>query len=351
VIAITPWFPSHFSATAIFATVRESNCPNESVCRAVFREVGVVVRPRTSACGLGLIAALSHAGCGRAIEPALALSQPAAAPAAASPAAPTPTNETGFLGVVMTPASVDLASQLEARLKRIKVRPGDRVNQGDILATLDSRAAKKELAMARAGLLNARADVARSQLELAQAAERLQRRTGTVDLPSGAAVNVVSQEDLSSASYQEKLAKVRLDAARATVLDRQAHYDALRDLAEEGAVRAPFNGVVAQRYVDEGSLVRKGAPIVRLIDSSELRVRFAVPEERAREVELARPVRMALDELTLLGTIEKIAPEIDSASRMIFVEASLTISSEQSTRVRAGQVGRVAVLEKVRAKR
>ncbi len=251
----------------------------------------------------------------------------------------------------MTPSSVDLASQLEARLKRIKVRPGDRVNQGEILATLDSRAAKKELAMARAGLLNARADVARSQLELAQAGERLQRRTGTVDLPSGAAVNMVSQEDLSSASYQEKLAKVRLDAARATVLDRQARYDALRDLADEGAVRAPFNGVVAQRYVDEGSLVRKGAPIVRLIESSELRVRFAVPEERAREVGLATPVRMALDELTLSGTVEKIAPEIDSASRMIFVEASLTISSEQSTRVRSGQVGRVAVLENVRAKR
>jgi RND family efflux transporter MFP subunit len=246
---------------------------------------------------------------------------------------------------------VDLASQLEARLKLLRVRPGDRVAEGEVIAQLDTHAARKELAMAKAAVLAAKAEAQRAELELQQATERRERRAATVDLPSGATVATVSEEDRSNAAYQEKLAAARLEAAKAAVIDRQAHADELRTLAEEGAVRAPFDAIVAQRYLDEGTIVRKGTPLVRLIESSALRVRFAVPEDDVHAIEVGVPLRVRVDKLDLNGKVEKVAPEIDAAARMIFVDASLDVPVKDKPHVRSGQVARVFVAKAEQAQR
>ena len=53
-----------------------------------------------------------------------------------------------------------------------------------------------------------------------------------------------------------------------------------RALLAEGAVRAPFAGTIAARYVDVGAMIHRGAPLVRLIEDGELRVRFAPRAEK-----------------------------------------------------------------------
>jgi len=262
-------------------------------------------------------------------------------PPNAPPALAAHATDKGFVGVVLAPATVDLASQLEARLDHLRVRPGDHVVASEVIAQLDTRTARKELAMAKAAVLAAKAEVRRAEIELAQAAERRERRSAVVELPSGATVSTTSDEDRSTAGYQEKLAATRLQAARASLLDRQAHADELRTLAEEGALRAPFDGVIAERYLDEGTIVRKGTPIVRLIESSGLRVRFAVPEEKAHALEVGLPLRVRVDANSLDGKVEKVAPEIDAAARMVFVDASLVVPDKDQQHVRGGRAARV----------
>jgi len=141
-------------------------------------------------------------------------SEPTAAAASSSESA-------SLLGVVLAPATVDLASQLESRLVRVYVRAGDSVAKDQVIARLDDRAAKKELKMAEAALLSAKADLQRSELELSEAGEKMQRRAANVELPSGGTVGTVSEEERSDASYKEKLARVKLDAITELKVQRE----------------------------------------------------------------------------------------------------------------------------------
>jgi membrane fusion protein (multidrug efflux system)/multidrug efflux system membrane fusion protein len=259
-------------------------------------------------------------------------------------------DDAAFLGVVIAPQTVDVTSQLEARLRDIKVRPGDAIDRGAVLAKLDTRSARHELAIARAELAAAKTEHERAKLELAQADERLTRRQTVVQLPSQT-VGTVSEEEVSSSRYQEKIAAVRVAAAEASVASKEAHFEQLRALLAEGAVRAPFDGTVTARYADIGSMIHKGAPIVRFIERGELRVRFAVPEEQADSVVMAAPVRIVVGDQTVAGVVEKIAPEVDAASRMVFVEASLDIPAASRARVRSGEVARVRTIERAESAR
>ena len=93
------------------------------------------------------------------------------------------------------------------------------------------------------------------------------------------------------------------------------------------------------RYVDAGATVRKGQSIVRLIESSTLRVRFAVPEQRVEELHLGVRVRVLIGRTSVDAIVEKLAPEIDAAARAVFAEARLDGASPSN--VRSGQEVRV----------
>jgi RND family efflux transporter MFP subunit len=247
----------------------------------------------------------------------------------------------GFLGIVVAPQTVDVTSQLSGRLLAVMVRVGDPVQRQSVLARLDSRSALQEVEVARADLATAQAAREQATLDVTQADERLARRSTVVELPSQT-VSTVSAEELSASHYQARAVRARLAAADATIAQKQAKLAQMELAVKEGVVRAPFDGVVVARYVDGGATVRQGAPVVRLLERGELRVRFAMPEE-STELAIATPVRIRIAGEQYSGTVEKVAPEVDAASRMIFAEASLARRGANEHALRSGQVARVSV--------
>ncbi|MDB4968789.1 MAG: hypothetical protein JWN44_4478 [Myxococcales bacterium] len=270
---------------------------------------------------------------------------PAAAPAAehreraaTAPAAP---RNAGFLGVVVAPQTVDVSAQVAGRLLAVTVRVGDHVQRDAVLARLDGRSAVQEVKMARAELATALAARDQARLDIAQARERAARRSAVVELPSET-VGTASAEEVSSAQYQVRLGQAKLDSAEAAVAQRRARLQQMAILAKEGALRAPFEGVVVARYVDAGSSIRQSMPVVRLLETGELRVRFAMPED-ADELAVGTAVRVSVGAEAVDGVVEKVTPEIDAASRMIFAEASLAPRHASLHPLRSGQVARVSV--------
>jgi multidrug efflux pump subunit AcrA (membrane-fusion protein) len=172
-------------------------------------------------------------------------------------------------------------------------------------------------------------------VELAEAEERLARQQ------SLSAEALTSGEDLAAARYQAKLARVRVEATAAQVRQQRARAEKIRQVNAEAEIRAPFEGIIALRYIDPGARMRQSEPIVRLIAADERFVRFAVPEERAAEVVVGLPVRISAGRLELAGRVEKIAPEVDAASRMVLVEAGLDISAGALNAVLSGEIARV----------
>jgi RND family efflux transporter MFP subunit len=225
-----------------------------------------------------------------------------------------------FLGVVIPQDSVEVSSRFESRLVELTVEVGDSVHQGQVLARLDTRALQQELAAARASLQGARAEAQAATLALSEAREKKERYFR----PRALELGVYSQEELATVRYQERTAAARLESARAQILERQAQVAELQQNLEDATLVAPFDGVVASRRVSPGARIAPGEAVLRLLGTGGWKVRFALPEDAARELQPSAPVEVHILQrgLTLGATVESIAPEVDAAARLVFATAT-----------------------------
>jgi len=241
----------------------------------------------------------------------------------------------GFLGVVVTREAVDVAAETSGRIESVAVRVGDVVSRGDVLARLDTRELQQDLGMARSSLTAAHAEVTRIRSQVQEADTRYRRRS---DLP-----DIFSKEELEAAKMEMETAAATLEAAEARAAEQETQVEQLRSRLQRAEIRAPFEGTVSLRYLDPGATVLAGSPVVRLLSTEELLVRFAVPPESVESLELGDTVEVAIEdaEMRSPATVLHISPEIDGPSRMVFVEARLDVPEDAVGRIRPGLVARV----------
>ncbi len=241
-----------------------------------------------------------------------------------------------YLGVVVAREAVDVATEAAGHLERIEVRIGDRVAQGDVVALLDTQAVDYQLAIERANLRSAEAQQRRQALEADRSAQEHHRRLALEGL--------LSREEEEAAAFRHQTAAVALEEAAAEVARVEARIAELEGTLERSRMRAPFAATVARRYLDAGARVAAGTPVVRLISSGNLLVRFAVPPEGASAVAVGAAVRVEVEEpaLTLGGVVEQLSPEIDAGSQMLFVEARLEAKAGAAAAVPSGAAARVS---------
>ena len=247
--------------------------------------------------------------------------------------------ETGFLGVVVATHTVDLAPKVNGRVDAVHVRLGERVNTNAPIATLDTAALRHDLKMGEAKLAIARAEEAKAQIELRQLEEELEAFTALSQSGN------VSAKELSSAQHRHQGAAASLEAARARVAEAEAQILQLKQTLADAYIRAPFAGVISDRFVDPGAMVGPLVPIARLVSADNLRVRFAVPEQSAGGIGPGTAVQADVGAAgtQLTAVVDRVAPEVDIASRMIIAEAKLD-PGETKKAIPSGTVVRVSII-------
>lgn len=153
-----------------------------------------------------------------------------------------------------------LSAQASGRIAELRVKAGDRVTAGQVLAVIDDRATQAGLAQARAG--SAQADA-----QLANARAHFER---TRDLR---AQGFVAQAALDAAQAQWRAAEAGVAAARAG--------QAQSSLAQ-GFTRlvAPYGGWVLQTHAEAGTLALPGSPVVTVYAPQPIRAVVHVPASR-----------------------------------------------------------------------
>lgn len=248
-----------------------------------------------------------------------------------------------LLGVVVAAEVVEIAARVDGRVTEVAARLGDRVTRGTVLARIDDRNLRDEQAAARAALQALVADRGKAASELDEARERRAR--------SERLSHVLSEEELARVRYEEKYAASRLEATRARLDEQAARLVILERSLGEAQVRAPFDGLVAARYVAPGAVVGAGAPLLRLVSAGKLLVRFAIPEALGARVRAGMAIAVDVEGATLRGTIDELAPEVDAASRMIVAEAHVEVPAGPAGMAIAGRVARVHVIAPVAEER
>jgi multidrug efflux pump subunit AcrA (membrane-fusion protein) len=122
-----------------------------------------------------------------------------------------------------------------------------------------------------------------------------------------------------------KRAVAAAEKAGSTVAQESSHAQTAKDHLTDTALLAPADGTVAMRFKDPGATVAAGAPIVRVVGRGGLRLKFAVPPERAHELAPGNVVHATIDTVAkpVDATIREVSPTLDPASGLIIVEAEL----------------------------
>lgn len=242
----------------------------------------------------------------------------------------------GHVGVIVAKDAIDVASTIDATVAEMVVGIGDRVVTGAPIAHLDEAPIREDLKMAKADLRVAGAQAKRAGISARAATKAYEAYKAAGDAFGSAQINSTkARAGEASATRSEALAS----ATRA-----RAQVERLKRMLTETTITAPFTGTISAKYIDKGELVNRGAAVVRLIASDELRVRFAVPIEDARKYQLGDRVAVKLEtsDTKLGGEVVRLAPDLDPVAQMVTGEIALALGKDQRQSVRAGMGVRVS---------
>ena len=245
-------------------------------------------------------------------------------------------------------AQIDVLAKTAGLVLQVEVEEGDRVVQGQVVATLDDREA--QLALERARIELAEAEVAyRSLVHLDQQEAELELRR--MELTEAEATEkyhkavtmkqrgLASDREVQEAKTQRDIAKVAVAQARVrlkykTIDDARFRYERAQTAWQEAELRlqyttvtAPVSGVVSALSMSPGQYVQDHETLMTIVDDQRLLARTFLPEKFSVQLKSGQPayVRVeALPDQRIPARVRLISPVVDAESGTFKVTVALT---------------------------
>jgi RND family efflux transporter MFP subunit len=237
------------------------------------------------------------------------------------------------VGTVRAAQTSQVASQTMGNILEVRAKEGDRVQSGQVLATIDDAQPRAAVEQASAALAAAQKEVSSAESEFALADATLKRYQQLFEKKS------VSPQEFDEINARYQSAEARRDMARS----RQAQAAAVLTQAQTSLsytrIRAPFSGVITEKKADAGTLASPGMVLFTIDDTQHYRLDASVDESDLGVVHSKETAPVVLDALGpsgLSGKVAQIVPAADPASRSFLVKIDLPADP----RLRSGLFGR-----------
>jgi membrane fusion protein (multidrug efflux system) len=198
----------------------------------------------------------------------------------------------------------DLAANASGQVTRTMVERGSYVARGQAVAQLDVRIATLSASEAEANVETARTQKAAAQAECARYDRLFQR-------------GIITQQEYDRQTTSCKTATSSTAAA-------ETHVALARETLSNGTVRAPFPGLVSERYVAIGEYVMPSTRVAHIVDIDPLRLELTVPEQSMGAVKQGLRVEFevaAFPGRNFGGVVHYIGPAVRAATRDLVFEA------------------------------
>jgi membrane fusion protein, multidrug efflux system len=256
---------------------------------------------------LGTLSLLLAIGCNRSEatdEVAPAVADPVVSVQTATAALHLVPRELVLTGSIVANRHSELAANASGRVLATYVERGQSVKQGDAIAKLDARAAKFSVKAAKA-----QSKVARAQLELAA-------------LECDRADKLLASGTISQTEYDRTMSQC--DTTRSSVSAAESNALLASVAAGDSTIRAPFAGIVGERFVEVGEYVQPPTKVISLYAIDPIRVSIAVPEAEASHVEVGHKVAFsvaALGDRSFEAEVRYVSPALREGTRDLLIEA------------------------------
>ena len=215
--------------------------------------------------------------------------------------------EVRLTGRVVARQSVSLAFEPAGRVEAVLAERGDAVEQGEVLARLDTRRLESRLAE-----VAARSEEASASLALAQ---RQEGREAQLNQSNFASRTALDQARTDRLTLQARLAALA------------AERDSLTADLEDSTLKAPFAGRVVERHIDVGSLVSSGTAAFDIVDTRHLEAHLGLPARLAATFTMGESVTLHVNGQPITGEVLARLPQVDSDSRTQTLVVALTSNS------------------------
>ncbi|KEF30758.1 MAG: efflux RND transporter periplasmic adaptor subunit [Gammaproteobacteria bacterium] len=196
------------------------------------------------------------------------------------------------VGSIEAVNGIEIANEVAGVVEEINFESGDRVKQGDVLIRIDS-------AIDEAALRTRRAEAQLAQQEFKRVSDLLPKRA------------------VSQSQYDE--AKANYDAAKARVNEAEAQLS-------KKIIRAPFDGTLGIRMVDQGEYIATGTSIVEVNMLDPIYVDYTLSEKNLPNVATGYPVAVtvaAVPDQQFEGSVSAINTSVNPETRTVRIRATL----------------------------
>ncbi len=249
-------------------------------------------------------------------------------------------------GTVRARTSSSIAARVMGYVREVKVQAGDRVREGQVLVTLETRDLDVSARRAEAARESVKSSVPEAESAIAAAKANLDLAQVTF----GRMQELFQKKSISNQEFDEALAKLKAaQAAHEMARARRGQLNAkLAEVEQEvssaevsrsyAQVVAPFSGVVTARTVEPGMLTVPGTPLLNVEREGALRLEASVDEGRLAEIRVGQTVSVTLESIgrTMESRVAEIVPSVDAASRAYVVKIDLPPTAA----LRSGVFGR-----------
>lgn len=205
-------------------------------------------------------------------------------------------------GSLQPVAQTTVQSRVAAEINAVAVREGERVQKGQVLASLGTQDLDARVKQAEANLASA-------TVEATLARALVERNKKLYD-----------KQYFSELDYQKSVGEA--EAREENVRAQKALVAIARKALNDASVRSPMAGIVAKRYVEPGSSVGVDGKLFDIVDLSEMELAAPVPATEIAQVKVGQAVTFTVSgfaEQKFSGKVVRINPVADTGTRAITV--------------------------------
>ncbi|MDD3554747.1 MAG: efflux RND transporter periplasmic adaptor subunit [Deltaproteobacteria bacterium] len=249
----------------------------------------------------------------------------------------TAASEAVFTGRVQAKRQILLASKISGSIKNMTVTAGDAVSSGNLLVQMDDAEV-----MSKLNALNAEKDALKRQ-KMAMEADLVYVKANFKRIERLKNETAATEDEFERAQSALNSAEERLNAMTAGIRAVDARIKEVDNLLQYTGIVSPVNGWVVEKFMDTGSYVNAGMPILK-IDSSDDGFWFEADVDQAFLHQLARGQKVWVSipspgsDAPVMTTISEIVPRVSSATNTFIVKADIRLKG-----LRSGMFGRIAI--------
>jgi membrane fusion protein (multidrug efflux system) len=272
--------------------------------------------------GIGLaILMLGSSGCNTSKEDSVVAAGPITGESAPPPAVVRKENVFVASGPVVVENQVDVSALREGPVVSIFAEPGTQVHQGQVLAKLDDRQISADVEAAAAKVRSIEANLKNWQAETKVLKSDRDRAEKLYD------AHVIAKEELEHAQYKEEADEFEVQREAESLNNAKAVQKSLELERDKTSIIAPFDGIVARRYVRVGQKVVAGDRLFWVTAMAPLQVKFTLPERLLGAIKKGGVVSVASADISPAtphsARVIDVSPVVDPSSGTIEVLAQI----------------------------